>query len=183
MAAHAIREVRRAARGGLLLGERGRLRVRRARERRRARGEPRGLARQSSHVRSSRPPRRPTSRQQPTPEIAVGRGAAVDLDVDTAAPQRFGLLGRELELGGKRAALRLRDREVGDRGPADAGRYTAVQLRDGRGAVQAAERAALLGVIESCHGNMTRVAGQLGMSRNTLYRRMKRHGIPLAHGV
>lgn len=46
-----------------------------------------------------------------------------------------------------------------------------------------AERAALLSVIEDCHGNMTRVAQQLGMSRNTLYRRIKRHGIPLAHGA
>jgi transcriptional regulator of acetoin/glycerol metabolism len=49
--------------------------------------------------------------------------------------------------------------------------------------LQLAERAALLSVIEECHGNMTRVAMQLGMSRNTLYRRIKRHGIPLAHGV
>jgi transcriptional regulator of acetoin/glycerol metabolism len=48
--------------------------------------------------------------------------------------------------------------------------------------LQVAERAALLRVIEDCHGNMTRVAMQLGMSRNTLYRRIKRHGIPLAHG-
>src|SRR5262249_24260 len=39
--------------------------------------------------------------------------------------------------------------------------------------LQAAERAALLRVIEECHGNMTRVAVQLGMSRNTLYRRIK----------
>jgi transcriptional regulator of acetoin/glycerol metabolism len=46
-----------------------------------------------------------------------------------------------------------------------------------------AERAALLSVIEDCHGNMTRVAMQLGMSRNTLYRRIKRHGIPLAHSA
>ncbi len=46
-----------------------------------------------------------------------------------------------------------------------------------------AERAALLSVIEDCHGNMTRVALQLGMSRNTLYRRIKRHGIPLAHSA
>jgi transcriptional regulator of acetoin/glycerol metabolism len=45
-----------------------------------------------------------------------------------------------------------------------------------------AERAALLSVIQDCHGNMTRVAMQLGMSRNTLYRRIKRHAIPLAHG-
>ena len=49
--------------------------------------------------------------------------------------------------------------------------------------LQVAERAALLSVIEDCHGNMTRVAMQLGMSRNTLYRRIKRHAIPLAHGV
>jgi sigma-54 dependent transcriptional regulator, acetoin dehydrogenase operon transcriptional activator AcoR len=49
--------------------------------------------------------------------------------------------------------------------------------------LQVAERAALLSVIEDCHGNMTRVAMQLGMSRNTLYRRIKRHGIPLAHSV
>jgi sigma-54 dependent transcriptional regulator, acetoin dehydrogenase operon transcriptional activator AcoR len=49
--------------------------------------------------------------------------------------------------------------------------------------LQVAERAALLSVIEDCHGNMTRVATQLGMSRNTLYRRIKRHGIPLAHGA
>jgi transcriptional regulator of acetoin/glycerol metabolism len=49
-------------------------------------------------------------------------------------------------------------------------------------ALQAAERAALLRVIEDCQGNMTRVAAQLGMSRNTLYRRIKRHNIPLAHG-
>jgi transcriptional regulator of acetoin/glycerol metabolism len=49
--------------------------------------------------------------------------------------------------------------------------------------LQVAERAALLSVIEDCHGNMTRVALQLGMSRNTLYRRIKRHGIPLAHGA
>ena len=59
-------------------------------------------------------------------------------------------------------------------------------IPDGPGAanpLQVAERAALLSVIEDCHGNMTRVAMQLGMSRNTLYRRIKRHGIPLAHGA
>src|SRR6202035_95257 len=49
--------------------------------------------------------------------------------------------------------------------------------------LQVAERSALLSVIEDCHGNMTRVALQLGMSRNTLYRRIKRHGIPLAHSA
>jgi sigma-54 dependent transcriptional regulator, acetoin dehydrogenase operon transcriptional activator AcoR len=53
----------------------------------------------------------------------------------------------------------------------------------GANPLQVAERAALLSVIEDCHGNMTRVAMQLGMSRNTLYRRIKRHGIPLAHSA
>jgi sigma-54 dependent transcriptional regulator, acetoin dehydrogenase operon transcriptional activator AcoR len=49
--------------------------------------------------------------------------------------------------------------------------------------LQAAERIALLQAIEDCAGNMTRVAARLGMSRNTLYRRMKRHGIPLARAL
>jgi transcriptional regulator of acetoin/glycerol metabolism len=40
-----------------------------------------------------------------------------------------------------------------------------------------AERGALLQAIEDCKGNMTRTAEQLGVSRNTLYRKMKRHGI------
>ena len=82
-------------------------------------------------------------------------------------------------------------REIREEGSFNSSMPTAPESRDatteaGRTSgnpLQAAERAALLGVIESCHGNMTRVAGQLGMSRNTLYRRMKRHGIPLAHSV
>ncbi len=45
-----------------------------------------------------------------------------------------------------------------------------------------AERAALSRVIEECHGNMTRAATQLGISRNTLYRKFNRHGIPLPRG-
>ena len=44
--------------------------------------------------------------------------------------------------------------------------------------LQIAEREALIRVITDCRGNMTRVAARLGMSTNTLYRRMKRHGIP-----
>jgi len=43
--------------------------------------------------------------------------------------------------------------------------------------LQAAERAALLRAIEDLHGNMSRVAAELGVSRNTLYRKIKRHGI------
>jgi transcriptional regulator of acetoin/glycerol metabolism len=48
--------------------------------------------------------------------------------------------------------------------------------------LRAAERAALVRVIQQCHGNMTRVAEHLGMSRNTLYRKLKQHRIPLGHG-
>ncbi|MBV8853680.1 MAG: sigma 54-interacting transcriptional regulator, partial [Sinobacteraceae bacterium] len=74
---------------------------------------------------------------------------------------------------------------------ADRGMGTLLSAEAGAGAqvganpanpLRAAERAALVRVIAECHGNMTRVASQLGMSRNTLYRRMKRHAIPLAHG-
>ena len=47
----------------------------------------------------------------------------------------------------------------------------------------AAERAALLKVIEKCRGNMTHAAEHLGVSRNTLYRKMKTHGIPTRSGA
>ena len=43
--------------------------------------------------------------------------------------------------------------------------------------LQAAERATLLSTIENCRGNMTRTAELLGMSRTTLYRKLKRHEI------
>ena len=42
-----------------------------------------------------------------------------------------------------------------------------------------AERAMLLRVIDVNGGNMSRAAADLGVSRNTLYRKMKRHGIAL----
>lgn len=48
--------------------------------------------------------------------------------------------------------------------------------------LQAAERSALLRVIEKCRGNMTHAAEHLGISRNTLYRKMKTHGIPTRSG-
>ncbi|HVC02332.1 MAG TPA: sigma-54-dependent Fis family transcriptional regulator [Steroidobacteraceae bacterium] len=48
--------------------------------------------------------------------------------------------------------------------------------------LQSAERQALLQVIEQLHWNMTMVAEQLKISRNTLYRKIKRHAIPIARG-
>jgi len=42
-----------------------------------------------------------------------------------------------------------------------------------------AERGALLQVIEKSHWNMSTAAHQLGISRNTLYRKIKLHNIPL----
>lgn len=43
------------------------------------------------------------------------------------------------------------------------------------------ERAKIEQCIRECMGNMSRVAEQLGMSRNTLYRHCKRLGVPLRH--
>ncbi|MEW8397320.1 MAG: helix-turn-helix domain-containing protein, partial [Candidatus Thiodiazotropha sp.] len=44
-------------------------------------------------------------------------------------------------------------------------------------ALAIAERDALLSELEEMHWNISRVAKKLGLSRNTLYRRMKRFGI------
>jgi transcriptional regulator of acetoin/glycerol metabolism len=49
----------------------------------------------------------------------------------------------------------------------------------GRGA--SAERQALVQVIEQNNWNMTLVAAHFKISRNMLYRKIKRHGIPIAH--
>ncbi len=40
-----------------------------------------------------------------------------------------------------------------------------------------AERDAILRELEAAHWNVTRVATKLSLSRNTLYRKMKRYGI------
>ena len=45
--------------------------------------------------------------------------------------------------------------------------------------LQAAERDALTQAIKKSRGHMTSVAAQLGISRNTLYRKIKRHGIQI----
>jgi len=49
--------------------------------------------------------------------------------------------------------------------------------------LQSAERQALVQVIEQHHWNMTLVAAHLKISRNTLYRKIKRHAIPIARGA
>src|SRR6202012_564234 len=43
-----------------------------------------------------------------------------------------------------------------------------------------AEREALLGAIRSSRGNLCHTAKQLGISRNSLYRKLKRHGIAVS---
>ncbi|MGC7841669.1 helix-turn-helix domain-containing protein, partial [Pseudomonas wayambapalatensis] len=46
--------------------------------------------------------------------------------------------------------------------------------------LQGAERQALLDVLEAKYWHMTRVAEHLGISRNTLYRKLRKHGIARA---
>jgi transcriptional regulator of acetoin/glycerol metabolism len=57
------------------------------------------------------------------------------------------------------------------------GAHSAAALSRHPGPLCSAERAALLRVIDVNRGNMSRAAAALGVSRNTLYRKMKRHGI------
>jgi transcriptional regulator of acetoin/glycerol metabolism len=59
-------------------------------------------------------------------------------------------------------------------GPSDAG---------SQNPLKAAERAALMRVIEGNRWNMSRTAHQLGISRGTLYRKLKSHSIPVAPAV
>jgi transcriptional regulator of acetoin/glycerol metabolism len=51
-----------------------------------------------------------------------------------------------------------------------------------RSALNQAERQALLDTIERNSWNMTRTAAELGLSRNTLYRKLKRHGVAVGAG-
>jgi len=69
--------------------------------------------------------------------------------------------------------VRLRDlpSEVRDGGTGDS-----APLVQG-GQLESGEREKLLRTIRECDGNMTRAAHQLGISRNTLYRRCRRLGI------
>ncbi len=48
--------------------------------------------------------------------------------------------------------------------------------------LRAAERDVMLAAIRRHEGNLSKVAAQLGISRNTLYRKLKRHGIGLRRG-
>lgn len=43
--------------------------------------------------------------------------------------------------------------------------------------LEQAECEALLAVLEAKHWHLTRVAEHLGISRNTLYRKLRKHGI------
>ncbi|MFJ7813312.1 sigma-54-dependent Fis family transcriptional regulator [Pseudomonas asiatica] len=52
--------------------------------------------------------------------------------------------------------------------------------RDPRPLLQDAERQALLETLEAKHWHLTRVAEHLGISRNTLYRKLRKHGITRA---
>jgi len=48
---------------------------------------------------------------------------------------------------------------------------------EGAGLLEQAERDALLAALEAQHWHVSRTAAQLGISRNTLYRKLQRHGI------
>lgn len=59
---------------------------------------------------------------------------------------------------------------------------TSSPLAEHRGPMPATTREALLSAIHTCHGNMSKTAHMLGISRNTLYRRCKKAGIAVKSG-
>jgi len=67
-----------------------------------------------------------------------------------------------------------RDSGLSDPTPRGASRVVAPPLPP---ALQEAERSALLAALEHQRWHMTHVAAQLGVSRNTLYRKLRKHGI------
>jgi sigma-54 dependent transcriptional regulator, acetoin dehydrogenase operon transcriptional activator AcoR len=62
-------------------------------------------------------------------------------------------------------------------GAAGAGGVVSAVGADAAGALESAERQVLIEVMQQQGGNMSLVAAQLRISRNTLYRKIKRHGI------
>ena len=52
-----------------------------------------------------------------------------------------------------------------------------IPTRDDRTALECAEKEALLRELDTHHWNITNTSAHLGISRNTLYRKMKKHGI------
>jgi sigma-54 dependent transcriptional regulator, acetoin dehydrogenase operon transcriptional activator AcoR len=67
--------------------------------------------------------------------------------------------------------------------PAEATSSSAQSADTMKQTVGETERALLMRTIDQNRWNMTYAARQLGMSRNTLYRKVKRYGIPLPHGA
>ncbi|MGD0503975.1 MAG: sigma-54-dependent Fis family transcriptional regulator [Steroidobacteraceae bacterium] len=81
--------------------------------------------------------------------------------------------GRVIRLGDLPQAIRQgRCARRGQEGAPARGGGVAVQC-----SLEHAEREVLLGMIAQHRWNMSQVAAQLGISRNTLYRKIKRHGI------
>jgi len=78
----------------------------------------------------------------------------------------------------ERSALAL-DRQVGPvRGHARSHKpAVAAEILEGVDVLQSAEHQALMEVLEAKHWHLTRVAEHLGISRNTLYRKLRKHGI------
>ena len=58
-----------------------------------------------------------------------------------------------------------------------AGANAPAQSREGKSPLMKMERNTILAALKETHWNVTKAARQLNVSRNTLYRKMKRHGI------
>ncbi len=117
---------------------------------------------------------------------SVGEGVAVfDRDgrlqyANTAARRAFATLGngdvraehvrqQAAEMGARLVPLRIDGNEVGD--------AVFIPPRDGGVTLADQERRAILDTLQSTHGKLAEAARRLGISRTTLWRRLKAYGV------
>src|ERR1700722_20116878 len=81
-----------------------------------------------------------SSRQDPTPKVALGRLIAVDFDVEPALVKGSELCSFKPDGAAQRTARRRRDGEIGDDGAARSGQGTRQHVRPGWNGEQSAER-------------------------------------------
>ena len=100
--------------------------------------------------------------------LFVNQSAREALGFGNGDPDAAAMRRRAVALGGRAEPLELGGRRVGD---------VIVLSGAGTGTLAERERRAILGALEATHGRLTETARRLGISRTTLWRRLKAYGL------